>query len=394
MKKPQAFIIAALIIGAAFFAGAVRADLEIIGDTSFWWVIQEQNENGILQIRTMDEAAREASGFNFKRARLSVLPSVPQYHLYSKFQAEFSQTVNLLDAWASFQPLPLFGLYVGQMKIPSTYEVLTDEYHLDFITRTQFSQRVVNYSLATSTYESPLTGMDSHLRDVGLGFKGSWDAGQKWDVVNYFLMAGNGLGANLGISNKESPGFMVSNNFGDYLYAGRLEIAPLQWVRLGGHYDYNVHKNMLFRDRVSVFDLDRTSWSTDLSLTAPWSMRVLGMYGQGVIADDWLTLDKKDYQYTGWEVRVLQGFFNNRLELAVRFDTYVWETNESGQSSHEDHWTYGINWNPVPQFRAQLNYITKTSVIPFEKDLNDNIVFLNLEAQLDTILNPELLKKK
>ncbi len=382
MKKLQGFLAGLIILGGAFLAGAARADLEIITDASFWWVIQEQNENGIMQIRTEDDAAREASGFNLKRARISLLPSAPQYNLYAKVQAEFSQQVNLLDAWISYRPVPFFNLYVGQMKIPSTYEVLTDEYSLDFITRTVFSQKVVNYSLATSTYEGPLTGLDAHLRDVGIGFQGSWDAGQKWDVIKYFVMVGNGLGANFSIGNAESPGFMVSNNFGDYLYGARLELAPLEWIKLGGHYDYNVHHNMLFRDRATVLDLDRTSWSTDLTIKTPWGLRAVGMYGEGVIADDWLTLDKKDYQYEGWETRVIQGFFNDRLELAARFDTYRWETNESGEPSHEDHWTYGVNWKPIPQMRLQLDYLTKTTVIAFEKDLNDNIVFLNIEVLL------------
>ena len=391
--KPLKYLCLVLAAAGALFAGAARADLAVEFDGSFWWVIQEQNENGIMQVGTLDDAAQEASGFNLKRLRVSLEPSLPEYHLYSKAQVEFSEQPMLLDGWISWQPLPLVGIYVGQMKIPAPYETLQSEYSTDFITRSAFAQRVDNFTLAMTPYESPLTGLDAHLRDVGIAVKGSWDAGQKWDVLKYFLMVSNGLGANLHIGGNESPGFIISNNFGDYLYGARVELSPFEWLTVGGYYDSNVHHNMLFRDKATVLDLDRTSWDTDLQVRLPWGFRAAGMYGEGTVNDDWLRLGKKDYEFTGWEARLVKGFFKDRLEFGARFDNYTWETLESGIPSKEDRWTYGINWNPVPQFRMQLNYLTKTSAIPFEEDLKDNIVFLNIETDLEADLQLALKPK-
>jgi hypothetical protein len=384
MRNIKILSAVALILCGMLFSAMASAEVSAESDTSFWWIINEENENGIRQSISDDEAVQDASGFALRRARVSLSASLPQYNLYSKAKVELADSVRLLDAWVSYRPYPLLNLYAGQMKIPSTYEVQSEEFNLDFITKTTFSSKVTNYSLSTAPYDSPLVGMNSYSRDVGIGVKGAWKANQSRDVLRYFVMVSNGLGANESIGKNENSGLMTSNKFGDYFYGTRAEVLPFDWMTIGGHYNYNKHDDMLYRDKASVIDLNRTSWSTDVQVRLPWDFRVAGLYGEGAVNDNWLDNDKKDYEYTGWEVKVMKGFFKNKLELGVRLDSFGYESNESGVTSYEDHWTYGINYNPIPEVRLQLNYIVKESVIKYEDDPDDNIVFLNMEMLLDS----------
>lgn len=391
--KLHKYLLIGFFITAVLFAQDSKAELSAEADVSFWWVIYEENENGILQEVSKDKAAQSASGFYLNRARIILYPSLPEYKLFSKLQVQLEGDVQLLDAWLSYRPISLVNIYVGQMKVPSTYEVATNEFDLDFITRSAFSRNVVNYSLLKTPYESPFRGLNSHMRDLGIGIKGSWDAGQDRDVFRYFVMIGNGLGSNLNIGGSGNPGFMVGNKFGDYFYGIRAEALPFEWMTIGGHYNYNVHNNMLFNDKKTVYDIDRTSWSADCRLKLPWGFRATGMYGQGVIDDNWLRIDKKNYEYAGWEAKVFKEFFNDKLELGVRYDSYGYEINESGQTIDENDWTFGINYKPISFVRLQLNYMIKDTVHPYEKDLRDNVVFFNVEADIESSLNSVLVKR-
>jgi hypothetical protein len=372
-----------LIVTSAFacliLSQGAEAEILTEADLSIWWVIHEEMENGIRQTGTGDEAAQEASGFNLNRARASLYYSVPERDLLGKLKLRMEDDVIVHDAWISYQPFRLFHIYIGQMKIPSTYEVMTEEHKLDFITRSTFSSVVSNYSLARTPYISPLQGFNSYNRDIGVGIKGSWKAGLERDVFKYFVMAGNGLGANNDIGGKEDIGFMSSNEFGEYFYGIRAELCPWEWISLGGHHNCNVHRDMLFKDELTVFDLDRSSWSADIQISLPLGFRAGGLYGEGVVDDDWFRDGKKNYEYSSWEAKLLKSFFNNKLEAGVRVDSYEHEYNESGDVIYEDHWTCGINYNPCPEVRLQLNYITKDTVQDYEEDLDDDIIFMNIQ---------------
>jgi len=380
-----------LLVTGALLPSLAFADLSAQADVSFWWDIVEQDENGARQLGTDDLAAQETSGFRLNRARITLFPSLPEYHLYGKAQAEFADTPMLLDCWISWKPISLFNIYVGQMKIPSTYEVGIDEYHLDFITRGNFSKNVTSWSLADTPFDSTIKGLNTRQRDMGFGFKGAWQAGQSWDVFKYFLMVSNGIGADQGIGGKEGQGLFTGNNFGDYFYGARAEVSPLEWLTLGGYYSINNHDHLLYRDGKSVIDLGRTSWDVDAQAKLPWGFRAAALYGDGHIRDYWGGYNGRDrYRYLGWEAKIIKGFWNDKLELGVRFDRYRDDLNYSPYPTTQDNWTYGINWNPLPQFRLQLDYITKDTIQENHTDLADNIIFMQIEMLLDS---PLLIKQ-
>jgi hypothetical protein len=378
MNFSRLLLIPLLCVSGLYFSSPAKADIRTESYVSFWWIIQEEMENGALQLGTKDEAVQEASGFSLNKARLSFYYLMPEHHIQSKVKLRMEGKFALYDAYISYQPSSLFQLYLGQMKVPSTYEVLTPEHLLDFITQATLSRNIVNYSLSKTPYISALQGVNCYYRDLGMGIKGSWNAGLDHDLFRYFVMVGNGLGANLYIGGKEKEQFIISNQFGEYLYGIRAEISPWKWINIGGHYNRNIHHDILY-DETTVYDLDRTSYSVDLRVSLPFNFRAVGLYGEGVVDDDWFRDGKKNYEFSGWEARLLKGLFNDRLELGVRYDTYGFEYNESGEITHENHWTYGINYNPYPALRLQLNYITKYTVNEYEADLDDNIIFLNVQ---------------
>ncbi len=378
IERNHILLILLIILSCCFLPSLTRAEIRTESELSFWWIIHEEMETGALQAGTQDKAAQEASGFSLNKARLSFYYLIPEHHILSKVKLRMEENFILYDAYLSYQPSSLFQVYLGQMKIPSTYEVLTEDAKLDFITRTSLSSNIVNYSLSKTPYISALQGVNCYMRDMGVGIKGSWNAGQDHDLFRYFVMVGNGLGANLYVGGREKKNFIMSNEFGEYFYGIRAEMSPEESVKLGAHYNRNIHHDMLFKDEKTVYDLDRTSYSVDLHLSIAPDFRITGLYGEGVVDDDWFRDGKKNYEFSGWEFRILKGFLNNKLELGLRYDTYEFEYNESGDVTRENHWTYGISYNPYPALRLQLNYITKNTVSDCEADLDDDIILLNV----------------
>jgi hypothetical protein len=143
---------------------------------------------------------------------------------------------------------------------------------------------------------------------------------------------------------------------------------------------------MLYRDGSTVIDMYRTSWDVDAQAKLPWGFRAAALYGAGDLSDYWSSLGRQRYRYLGWEAKVLKGFWNDKLELGVRFDRYRDDLNKTAYPTNQDNWAYGITWNPVPQFRVQLNYETKDTIQEYTRNLADNVVFMQIEMLLDSIL--------
>lgn len=349
---------------------ADRLDLE--GNLSFWWDIYEENENGVIQPRTGKPAADSTSGFNLKKARVKLNYEDPQRLLGVKTEIRLEERPSLLDIYMTWRPSDTFRLHIGQMKVPSTYEVLESDNDLDFISRSILSGILTDWSLSRAPYYSALYGNRSSDRDMGIGIKG------EVSPVSYFLMIGNGLGSNLFIGGKESKGFTFSNKFGDYFYGARLDIFPLNWLELGGHYSINRHDNMLFNDGKTIFDLKRYSWSADLQFEIP-RVCIIAMYGAGKVNDDYFYTEQEDMQYSGYEFKCLIWLINNYLQLGARYDKYKHKFLEGGSYPDEDNLSFGLNFMPIPDIRIQLNYVLKKAENEIEPDLDDNILFMNLQ---------------
>lgn len=370
-------ILVALILVLPYTASA-SPRLGLDGNISLWWDIYEENENGIIQAGTEDPAAKVASGFNIRQARVTFNYDDTDYPINAKMLIRLEERIALLDCYGTWQPLRFFHIYAGQMKVPSTYEALTSDSSLDFISRSAISKNLADWSLSRPPYYSPFYGNRSDYRDTGIGIKGTIGPISNPDLASYFLMVSNGLGADLFIGGKESKEYILSNNIGDYFYGARLDISPFKWLNLGGHYSWNKHDNMLFNDEKTVLDLDRYSWSTDLHFILPY-VQLVALYAAGAVNDDYFHADLSNLEYSGWEAKILAQLICDRLQLGVRYDNYTESFFGGGAPTKQGNLTFGVNFIPASNTRLQLNYVIKKTDSKIKPDLDDNILFLNFQ---------------
>jgi len=369
-----------------FEGDAVRLGLG--GQLQLWWTVHEQNENGLLQPLSSDEAAQEASGFSIRRARLWT--DLETEHLRARLSLRLEGSPpGLLDAYLA---VPLYQQYIelwgGQMKIPSTYEVGLPSADLDFVTRSLLSQRATDLALSQSpSLSSPrFNGVRTYLRDVGVGLKGRVLGGR------YFLMVGNGFGANQFIGGSEFKQEIYSNSFGAYFYAGRLgyEILPRAEdgsgdpvaLELGGHFSWNEHPDVVLDDERTVLDVRRRSWSGDLRLWLGKLVKLTGLFGGGAVLDDLDNDDKDDYAYRGWEGALVLSPLPGTLDFAHRYEGFAHERYENGAVDTLHVWTLGASWTPLTELKLQLNYKWKMLDSDREPERDDNALLLMAQGLL------------
>ncbi len=389
-------IFALLCAGAATWAApgagpaAAQADdssprLRLGGYVQLWY-LNEQAKNGKLEDGTGDLGAQIASGFAINRARLQL--GMEMGCLGASMQVRMEGgSLNLLDAYGSWGIFgPAMVLRFGQMKVPSAWEVRVPDEGLDFVTRSRFASEVVNWSLSKSTFSiCPLYNVQTYSRDTGLSIEGE-AAG-----FRYALMAGNGLGANNYVGADESRGFVYANAYGAYFYGARASYDVLTELRrmlstlpasleLGGHYNWNDHPNLIYSDAKTVLDLKRRSWSADLSLRVWDRLRVSGMYGEGVIDDDYDHDGATDYSYRGWEIRAMAVILPGALEAGARYDSYAWNRAVTSGWTDAGALTVGVTWSVPPALRMQLNY--KLKIVSGDLASNDSSSLVMLAAQV------------
>lgn len=355
--------------------------LDIEATASFWWTIYEQVQNGLTQQGSGDSADDYASGFAFRHGRIAFIFGSPKGDLQLLLRLRLEERTDIVDFYGGWLPSPLFRLYIGQMKIPSTAEVLTAYNDLDFASRSTFGRKVGDYSMTRTPYISSVMAAKSYDRDLGLAIKGSWPPDRHWET-RWFLMAGNGMGANRYIGGRENEEFLYTNSMGDMYFGGRLEISPIQWMTAGMHASSNKHDDISLGDRGPVMDIDRKAWSADIAVGHPHAPRMYGFYGTGEM-EDYFDAQQYLYDYSGWGLQGVWPFLDGRLELALRFDRFASESGRDGTEMVQDDWTAGINWSPLENLRIQLNYVTKDATSEFESDIDDDILYMNFQFDFD-----------
>lgn len=376
---PILIIIFLLIVYNTSLAG----QLDLSANTSLWWNIYEENENGVLQTRTKEPAADTVSGFNIKQARVSLDYKDSKQHIDARIQIRLEEKASMLDGYISWKPFDLLNLAFGQMKIPATYEVLAADSELDFISRTTLSKILPDWSLLRAPYYSALYGTRSHSRDLGIGVSGKLSTKQKPDLISYFAMLGNGLGANLFIGGREDKQFIYTNKPGDHFYGIRLNVSPFDYIQFGSHYSKNKHDNIIFNDEKTVFDLDRYSWSVDSRLQL-CKFNFAFMYGEGKVDDNYFLTSEKDLKYKGYEAKILSWLIPDLMQIGLRYDIYKSKFLENGIINRQKNLTFGVNILPICNMRIQLNYVLKQTDNLAEPDLDDNIFFLNCQYSFKT----------
>ncbi len=377
-------VTAAVLMTCPLRAAAGSPRIGIEANTSFWWVASERVENGLLQAGSLDEAADQASGFNFKQGRLAFSFESPSGKIEAFVRLRLEERTDVIDFWGSYRAAPWLTLSIGQMKIPSTAEVLTPDHDIDFITRTTFGQNIGDFALSRTPYISSVMAAKSYDRDLGISLRGAYPNGDA-PLFGYFIMVGNGLGANRYIGGGESEEFLYTNRFGDFYYGIRIEANPIGWITVGAHASMNRHDDAALGARGPVYDLDRSVWTADVEARLPWGQRIDGFYGDGSM-NDFLESQNYRFDYSGWGVWVIQPLFEERLELALRYDTFTTEFNEDGNETSQENWTAGLNYSPEEFLRLQMNYMHKETVDEFDPDLDDDILFVNVQFLFDAVL--------
>ncbi len=394
---PLSLLAAAVALAPQRQAGAyhISGNVEVFGYTQLWLTLHEQVEEsrGLFQHPSGDEGATSATGFSIHRARLGLRLGVLDglLSLYTQFMLE--EDPQLLDLALGLHLQPWLVLVLGQQKIPSTYENGTYAYDLDFILPARISTLLADYSLSrTSWVASHFYGVRSNLRDMGLSLKG--EVALRHLAVRYQLMVGNGMGANLFIGGGTNKEFIVSNN-GQLFYGARLELAEiLGWATVGAHVNYNRHDNMVFNSGRVVYDLNRYSTSGDLQLTVPGTgLRLVGLYGGGVIDDDYDDNGEVDVAYRGgegravWRLNPLLGLIwpgarrsRHRLDLGLRFEEFSSQWNGTGVWVHQRTLTAGLTYLLDPYLKVQLDYLHNTQVDPDAPDLDDDALILAVQG--------------
>ena len=375
----------------------VNDHLQVTGLAQMWITLYEQMEEaeGLHQHPSGDEATNATSGFSLHRARIGAYTFWFDRHVEISAQMRLERNPGLLDVYAGVHPARWLSIYFGQFKIPSSYEAMVNARDLDFILRTNIARDLADYSLSRTTYRSSLFyGVNSYYRDMGLGLKGDIDTG--FCALRYFLMVGNGLGANLFISGAARREYIVTNK-GQFFYGARLEIAEiLDTVSVGGHFNYNKHDNIVFNSGRVVYDLNRLSYSGDLEIDVSLiGLRAVGMYGAGLIDDDYDDDGRTDLLYFGWESRLLwtlnplisvfadSAFWERHFfEIGARFDRSVGDWNETGAEVTQNNWTFAVSYLFEDLLKVQLEYMRKLTDDPSMPELDDDILFIQIQGAL------------
>jgi hypothetical protein len=376
-------------------AYAAAENLKLHGHAQLWFSAYEQMEEAeeLHQFPSGDDAATATTGFSLYRARLGANLRLLDRFLEFNTQVRFEKNVGLLDLYLGLRFAPWLSVYFGQFKIPAPGEALTSSRDLDFIFRPNITEFLVDFSLSRTTYPSSLFyGVHCYLRDFGVGLKGDVDVGP--GILRYFLMAGNGLGANLFISGRAKPEYMLTNP-GQFFTGLRIEARDFfDILTVGGHLNYNWHDNMVFNSGRVVYDLKRISYSGDATVKIPKTgVRLGGLFGQGEIRDDYDDDGRTDLHYSGWEYRMLWRanellsklapapfWERHTFELGVRFDKYTREWNQSGERVIQENWTFGLNYLFDRYIKVQLNYVIKRTDDPSLHDLDDDILLLSVQG--------------
>ena len=376
-----------ILLLTSFFPTLTTAEsphVRVEANTSFWWTIHEQVENGLLQAGSKEHAADQASGFNFKQGRVSFVFISPDRRIEALLKIRLEERADIIDFWGAYHVTPWLRVSIGQMKIPSTGEVLTQDHLLDFISRTTFGQNLGDFSLSRTPYISSIMAVKSYNRDLGIALKGTLPE-KKNPLLNYFFMVSNGIGANKYIGGKESSEFIYTNKIGDFYYGLRVEAMIHPWVTIGVHGSLNKHDNIAIDARGPVYDLDRKVWTTDVAAHLPWNQKVYAFYGDGNM-DDFVEAQHYRFNYDGWGLWTLLTLFDKRVEFGLRYDRFMTEFNKDGNETTQKNVTFGLNFRPEEYLRFQLNYIDKKTENDFEPDFDDNILFINTQFFFSTWL--------
>jgi len=334
-------ILLALIISLIFipFQGYSQGCVEASSDEGVQVVgyIQPEFNFDFDGVNKNNEAIANKSSFLFRRARLGVVGSIP-YDISYYVMAEFSPYIGgpyLLDAFVSYTRLgPYAKISIGQFKAPFGLELNTPCQALHPIHRS----RVVDE-------------LASPFRDMGLMISGGTDEIQIFglknkNIISYQFAILNGTGMNRLDDNLKKD------------FAGRIVLAPVKYVKIGGSYRYGKHKPAtpdLPEDEKSRYGGDIEVKIKDFLLQAEYIHGMdkgSSLEGGGCGGEPTIVIG--DFEKQGYFVQAMY-MTPIRLQPVVKYEWYDpdMNVNENAISTM----TFGLNYFINDWTRIQANYM-------------------------------------
>lgn len=281
------------------------------------------------------------SSFYFQRARVGVVGSIPydiSYYVMAEFSPIWTGYPYLLDAFVTYAPLgKYFKVSMGQFKQPFSLELNTP----------CFALHTVNRSLVVNQLAGP-------FRELGIMFLGA--VGKERDVFTYKVGVLNGTGIN-----------KFDNNANKAL-AGRLTVAPWEFITIGGSARYELVGQEGIEGQPK-----KTRYAGDLTFEK-WNFRLQGEYivgtdtdkeggggsGGGGCGGKATNAGLVDFNKSGFWVQAMYMTSIN-LQPVIKYESY-----DSGDTEYS--YTYGpwVNEEVGPQ-----NYAQSTVTIGLNYFLND-----------------------
>lgn len=282
--------------------------------------------------------------FNFNRARLGVMGSIPydfQYYAVLEMSPLFESQSSpfLLDAFVSYNRYEFAKVALGQFKVPFSLELQN-----------------ACHKLLTINRSKSVTELVTPMRDMGLMVFGGNDT----TFVKYQFAVTNGTGINN----------MDLNSGKDIV--GRVVLQPFDFVKVGGSYKYGTRPNP-----------DETVTVEDTYLR--WGLEAQVNFGNFHFQGEYIYAKDEGSSYVGggcggpgelvigdFEKRGFYGMaaymFDFGLQPVAKFEMYDKDINVTTEAEYIS--TFGINYFFNDYTRLQVNYcmIEESSVAQIDNN--------------------------
>ena len=263
--------------------------------------------NGYTQILYKHDWTSGSDGFQVRRGRLGISGDVAK-NISFKFLFDIAKTPYLIDAQVDVAFSKQFTFRFGQFKVPFSLESYTSTADLDTINRAQVVDKL-----------SPGRDIGASGRDVGASV---W---AKWSIADINLALLNGSGINKADMDKHKD------------IAGRVVLAPLDWLRVGAAiYDGEVSTTSgpARRDRTG---LEVALWRGEFSFKAEYISAADGRM-----------------KANGWYAQAGYFILPKQVQAVLKFDSF--DKNRDLGSDRSDVLTIGVNWFFTTKTKLQVNY--------------------------------------
>lgn len=296
-----------------------RARLDLQGDAgaSIGWRLQidaVQPLKSLVQAVKQDSASKKVTAANTKAVVKSIL----------------------LDAYLDYRFHPLLNARVGQFRVPFGRENIESDAMMDFINRSQVTERLV-----------PGRDNGSQGRDIGGQFFGDSKFGKERKLAEYSVGVFDGAGINTGEDNHEKD------------IGGRVVGYPLECLSIGASYYSG-------KTGASLAEKRRTGGEFVLSL---YNASLKGEY---VTGNDSIVDKYGWYAQVSYKVKLLSVEF----EPGVRYDAF--DPDEKKKLDRTDVITPGLNCYLAKRAKIQINYEVKREE---DKQNRNNVFWTQFQVQ-------------